>query len=59
MKDLFPKVEKFSQQKYSLFVVRDTENKTFNIAVAKENKVSDIKIKYENKSVFDKVKFHK
>ena len=59
MRDLFPGVEKFSKQKASLFVVRDTENKNFNIVVAYVDKVSEIKIKYDNISSPDKVKFHK
>jgi hypothetical protein len=44
IRDLFPKVAIFFQQKASLFLVRDIENKTFNIAVAKEDKVSEIKL---------------
>jgi hypothetical protein len=59
MRDLFPEVEKVSQQKASLFAVRDTEKKTFNIVVAEEDKVSEIKIKYDNKSAPKKVQFHK
>jgi hypothetical protein len=59
IRDLFPEVEKVSQQKTSLFVVRDIESKIFNIAVAEEDKVSEIKIKYDNISALDKVKFHK
>jgi hypothetical protein len=59
MRDLFPGVEKFSKQKASLFVVRDTENKNFNIVVAYVDKVSEIKIKYDNISAPDKVQFHK
>jgi hypothetical protein len=59
MGDLFPRVEKMSQHKSSLFVVRDTEKKNFNIAVAEEDKVSKIKIKYDNISSHEKVKFHK
>jgi hypothetical protein len=58
MRDLFPEVEKVSQQKASLFTVRDTKNKTFNIAIVEDN-ASEIKIKYENISSSDKVKFHK
>jgi len=56
---LFVEVEKISQHKASFFAVRDIENKTFNIAVAKEDKVSKIKIKYDNISSPHKVKFHK
>jgi hypothetical protein len=59
MRDLFCEVEKITQQKYSLFTVRYTANKTFNIAVAEEDKVSEIKIKYDNISDLEKVKLHK
>jgi len=59
MRDLVPKVEKISQHKYSLFIIRDVEKSNFNIAVADEDKVSEIKIKYDNISAPDKVKFHK
>jgi hypothetical protein len=58
MRDLFHEVEKGSQHKSSLFAVRDTENKNFNIAVSEEDKVSE-KIKYDNISAPNKVKFHK
>jgi hypothetical protein len=59
IRDLFPEVEKVSQQKASLFVVRDIESRTFDIAITEEDKVFEIKIKYENISPPDKVKFHK
>jgi hypothetical protein len=59
MRYLFPKVENVSQQRASLFTVRDTKSKNFNIAVAEEDKVSEIKIKYHDISTPDKVKFHK
>ena len=59
MRELIPKVEKISQQKSSLFTVRDIEKNTFNIAATDEDKVSEIKLKYENTSALDKVKFHK
>ena len=55
MRDLVPEVENISQQKYSLFTVRDVEKKTFNIAIADEEKVSKIKIRYDNISAPDKV----
>jgi hypothetical protein len=59
MRELIPEVENISHHKYSLFTVRDVENKTFNIAVADEDKVSEIKLKYENISFLYKVKFHR
>jgi hypothetical protein len=59
MTDLVPKVENISQQKSSLFTVRDIEKRTFNIGVVYEDKVSEIKIRYDNISAPDKVKFHK
>jgi hypothetical protein len=59
MRDLVPEVEKVSQQKYSLFTVRDVENRTFNNAVAEEDKISEIKIKYDKMSSPYKVKFYK
>jgi hypothetical protein len=59
MRDLVPEVEKVSQQKYSLFIVRDVEKRTFNIAVVEEDKVYEIKIKYDKISAPNKVKFHK
>jgi hypothetical protein len=58
MRGLVPEEEKISQQKYSLFTVRDVENKTFNIAFSYEDKVSEIKISPDNISAPDKVKFH-
>jgi hypothetical protein len=57
--NLMPEVKKYSQHKSSLFTVRDTERKTFNISIAEEDKVSEIKIKYDNISAPDKVQFHK
>jgi len=41
-----------------MFIVRDVENKTFNIVVADEDKLSEIMLKYENISAPHKVKFH-
>jgi hypothetical protein len=52
-------VKKASEHKSSLFTVRDTERKTFNISIAEEDKISKIKIKYDNISAPDKVQFHK
>jgi hypothetical protein len=57
--NLMPEVKKPSHHKSSLFIVRDTERKTFNISIAEEYKVSEIKIKYDNISALDKVQFHK
>jgi hypothetical protein len=59
MRDLVHEVENISQHKYSLFIVRDVENRTFNIVFSYEDKVSEIKIRYDNISSLDKVKFHK
>jgi len=59
IRDLLPKVEKTSQFKASLLVVRDVENKTFNIAVDDDDKVSKIKMHYENIGSPDKVRFHR
>jgi hypothetical protein len=59
MMELIPEVEKISQHKSSLFIVRYVEKKTFNIAVADEDKVSEIKLNYENIGAPDKVKFHR
>jgi len=42
-----------------LFMVRDVEKRTLNIAVADEDKVSEVKLHYDNISAPDKVKFHK
>jgi hypothetical protein len=58
MRELIPEVENISQHKSSLFIVRDIEKRTFNIAVADEDKVSEIKLKYDNTSARDKVDFH-
>ena len=59
MRDLVPEVEKISQHKSFMFIVRDIEKRTFNIAVVDEDKLSKIKIKYDNISAPDKVKFHR
>jgi hypothetical protein len=59
IRDLFPKVEKISQHKGSLFSVRDVERKMFNIAIEDDDKVSEIKMHYENIGSPDKVKFHR
>jgi hypothetical protein len=59
MKYLIPEVEKVSQNKSSLFIMRDIEKRTFNIAFVNEDKVSEIKIRYDNISAPDKVKFHR
>jgi hypothetical protein len=59
MRELIPKVENISQHKYSLFIVRYVEKKTFNITIADEDKVSKIKMKYENISAPHKVKFYR
>jgi hypothetical protein len=59
MRDLVPEVENISHHKYSLFIVKDVEKRTFNIVVADEDKVFEINIKYDNISAPDKVKFHK
>jgi hypothetical protein len=45
MRDLVHEVENISQHKSSLFIVRDVENRTFNIVVSYEDKVSKIKIR--------------
>jgi hypothetical protein len=57
--NLMPEVNKYSQHKYSLFIIRDTERKTFNIAIVEKDKVSKIKIKYYNISAPNQVQFHK
>jgi hypothetical protein len=54
MRDLVPEVENIS-----LFIVRDVENRTFNIVVEDEYKVFEINIRYDNLSASDKVKLHK
>jgi hypothetical protein len=59
MRDLVPEVEKTSQNKYSIFMVRDVDKRTFNIAVSYEDKVSEIKIRYDNIIAPKKVKFYK
>jgi hypothetical protein len=59
MRDLVLEVENVSQQKYSLFTIRDIEKRTFNIEVVDEDKVYEIKIRYDNISSLDKVKFHR
>jgi hypothetical protein len=48
IRDLFPKVDKISQHKASLFSVRDMERKTFNIEIEYHDKVFEIKMHYEN-----------
>jgi hypothetical protein len=58
MRELIHEVENISQHNSSMFIVRDVEKKTFNIAVANEDKLSEIKMKYENISALDKVEFH-
>ena len=59
IRDLLPEVERTSQHKASLLLVRDVEKKTFNIAVADDDKVSEIKMHYESIVSPDKVKFHR
>jgi hypothetical protein len=59
MRDLVHEVENISHHKSSLFIVRDVENRTFNIFFSYEDKVSKINIRYDNTSSLDKVKFHK
>jgi hypothetical protein len=59
IRELIPKVEKISHHKSSLFIVKDIEKKTLNIAVADEDKVSEVKLHYEKISARDKVKFHR
>ena len=59
MRDLIPEVENISQNKSSLFIVREIEKRTFNIAVADEDKVYEINIRYDNISAPDKFKFHR
>jgi len=59
IRDLFPKVEKISQHKTSLFLVRDVERNTFNIAIEDDDKVSEINTHYENIGAPKKLKFHR
>jgi hypothetical protein len=59
MRDLVPEVENTSQHKSSLFIVRDVEKRTFNIAIANEDKFSKLNIRYDNISSPDKVEFHR
>jgi hypothetical protein len=59
IRELLHEVEKTSQFKSSLLLVRDVENKTFNVVVADDDKVSEIKMNYENIGAPDKVKFHR
>ena len=59
IRDLFPEVEKISQCKASLFLVRDVERKTFNITIEDDDKVFEIKMHYENIGALDKINFHK
>jgi hypothetical protein len=57
--NLIPEVKKASQHKYSLFIVRATGSKTFNISIEEEYKVSKIRIKYDNIISPNKVQLHK
>jgi hypothetical protein len=59
IRDLIPEVENISQHRSSMFLVRDIEKKTLNIAIADDDKVSEVKLHYENISAPKKVKFHR
>jgi hypothetical protein len=59
IRDVFPKVEKVSQHKASMFSIRDVERRTFNIAITNDDKVSEIKMHYENIGAQDNVNFHR
>jgi hypothetical protein len=59
IRELIHEVENISQHKSSLFIVRDVEKRTLNIAVVDEDNVFEVKLHYDNISAPDKVKFHK
>jgi hypothetical protein len=59
IRELILEVENISQNRSSMFSVRDIENKTLNIAISDEDKVSEVKLHYENISPLDNVKFHR
>jgi hypothetical protein len=59
IRDLLLKVEKISQHKTSLFLVKYVERNTFNIAIKDDDKVSEIKMHYENIDAPNKLKFHR
>jgi hypothetical protein len=58
IRESIPEVGKISQHKSFVFIVKDKEKMTVNIAVADDDKVSEVKMHYENINAPDKVKFH-
>ena len=59
IRELIVEVEMIYQHKSFIFLVRDIENKTLNIAVEDEDKVYEVKLHYENINAPDKVQFHR
>ena len=56
---LYLEVRKITQEKVSLFSIRDHERNTFNIAVADKDKVSELKRRLDNINMRGKINFHK